>query len=480
MKNSKLIDFVSIQLSKTITTPLYVQLYKQLVEMIKQHTLSPGYKLPPVRKLALQLNINPSTVVSAYKELEQNNFVFCRRGSGSYVAEQIPQTIDELENIPSMPLDLTDDINEFSEDKNFINMSSISLNPHLISIETFKKAVNDILDRDKSYAFTYQESQGYYPLRESIAAELAKKQINTTPENIQIISGAQQGIDIVARALLKHGDIVFAENPTYPGAIAAFRSCGAKIVDIKLCKEGIDLVDLENKLQQFKPRLIYVMPNIQNPTGISYSKNVCHRLLGLAHHYNTYILEDDYISGLCYKHTLPIPLKAYDKDDRVIYIRSLSKIFMPGLRLAYLIMPAVLAKSFLQVKHISDIATSGLTQRVFDYYLRQKIWQNHLDTIRQTCKAQFEFALKVAAKYLPDDINYIKPQGGLSLWLNLPARLPANELIARAKQRGVILCDGSPFFVRNAPNRQIRLSFATLSLAQIQAGMQIIHDLAKK
>lgn len=479
MENEKFINFVSIQLSKKREIPLYVQLYEQIVSMIKQHQLAPKYKLPPVRKLAEILNINPSTVVSAYRELEKNNFVISRRGSGSYIAEQIPSTIDEIENAPAMPLDLTDDINEFSDEKDIINMSSISLNPHLISIETFKQAVNDILDRDKSYAFTYQESQGYYPLRESIADELAKKQIHTTPANVQIISGAQQGIDIVARTLLKHGDIVFAENPTYPGAIAAFRSCGAKIVDIKLCKEGIDLADLENKLQRFKPRLIYVMPNIQNPTGISYSKMVCHRLLGLAHHYDTYILEDDYISGLSYKKTLPIPLKAYDKDERVIYIRSLSKIFMPGLRLAYLIMPPVLAHSFLQVKHISDIATSGLTQRVFDYYLRQKIWQSHLDTIRQTCQAQFEFALKVADKYLPQDINYINPQGGLSLWLDLPERLPAKELIAKAKQRGVILCDGAPFFIRNAPNRQIRLSFATLSLAQIQAGMQIIHDLTK-
>ena len=480
MDTAKFTDFVSIQLSKSTTIPLYVQLYEQIVTMIKQCKLAPGYKLPPVRKLAEQLKINPSTVVNAYRELEQNNFAVSRRGSGSYIAEQIPQTVDELENTPAIPLDLTDEINLFSDEHDLINMSSISLNPHLISIETFKRAVNDILDRDKSYAFTYQESQGYLPLRQSITQELAQKRIITTPNNIQIISGAQQGIDIVARTLLNHGDIVFAENPTYPGAIAAFRSRGAKIIDIKLCKEGIDPADLEHKLQQFKPRLIYVMPNIQNPTGISYSKAVCHRLLGLAHHYDTYILEDDYISGLCYKNTLPIPLKAYDNDDRVIYIRSLSKIFMPGLRLAYLIMPHKLAQSFLKVKHISDIATSGLTQRVFDYYLRQKIWQNHLDTIRSTCKAQFDFALKVADKYLPKDIHYLKPEGGLSLWLNLPDRLPAKDLIAKAKERGVILCDGAPFFIRNAPNHQIRLSFATLSLAQIQAGMQIIHDLTQK
>lgn len=472
-----LVDFITIKLDKERHIPLYVQLYEQINLMIKQHLLAPGYKLPPVRKLASYLKVNPSTVVNAYRELEQNGFIFSKRGSGSYVAEQINNIVDEEEKIRYMPIDLTDDINALQKDSQMINMSSISLNPEMISIETFKQVVNKVLERDKGFAFTYQDSQGYLPLRQSLTKELAKKHIQTTPEHIQIISGAQQGIDIVARAILKHGDTVFVENPTYPGAIAAFRSCGAKIIDIKLTKEGIDIVDLENKLRQFRPKLIYVMPNIQNPTGITYTKSICRRLMGLARYYNAYVLEDDYISGLSYQEKNPVPLKAYDTDDRVIYIRSLSKIFMPGLRLAYLIMPQKLAQDLLNVKHISDIATSGLTQRVFDYYLREGLWQEHLNVIRKNCKKQFEFALTMAEKYLPKDITYIKPIGGLSLWLNLPDRLQATDIIIKAKSEGVIMGDGTPFFVRNALDKQIRLSFATLSLAEINKGMQIIHKI---
>lgn len=477
--NDKLTDFVSIQLLKNNKEPLYVQLYEQINLMIKKHLLSPGYKLPPVRTLALYLQINPSTVANAYKELEKNGFIFSKRGSGSYVAEQRVNTVDELEENNYMPVDFTDDLTALRGSENIINMSSISLNPDMISIETFKQVVNKILERDKGRAFTYQDSQGYLPLRESIAKELNKKRIDTTAEYIQIISGAQQGIDIVARALLNHGDIVFVENPTYPGAIAAFRSCGAKIIDINLTKDGIDLADLEVKLRKFRPKLIYVMPNIQNPTGISYTKANCRRLMGLARFYNAYVLEDDYISGLSYQEKRPIPLKAYDTDDRVIYIRSLSKIFIPGLRLAYLIMPKNLAQSLLNVKHISDIATSGLTQRVFDYYLREGLWHEHVNSIRSVYKTQFEFALTKAQKYLADDIKYIKPVGGLSLWLNLPDRLNASEVIQQAKQEGVVICDGNPFFVRNAPNKQLRLSFAMLSLAEINVGLQIIHNITK-
>lgn len=193
----KLIEFVSIQLDKDLKEPLYVQLYEQIKLMIKQHLLSPGYKLPAVRNLAQNLQVNPSTVVNAYKELEKNGFIFSKRGSGSYVAEQVINTIDELEENNHIPIDLTDDLKILQGQKNVINMSTISLNPDMISIETFKQVVNKILERDKGYAFTYQDSQGYLPLCQSITQELAKKRINTTPEYIQIISGAQQGIDIV-------------------------------------------------------------------------------------------------------------------------------------------------------------------------------------------------------------------------------------------------------------------------------------------
>lgn len=474
----KMTDFIPIQLNKNDKLPLYVQLYNEIADKIKHKVLASGYKLPPVRSLARSLIINPGTVASAYRELEKNGYIFTRRGSGCYVAERTV-LIDETEDMQDIAIELTEEITMAGNEDDVINMSSVSLNPDIISMEVFQKAVDEILKRDKGYAFTYQDSRGYMPLRQSIVAYLAQKKIMTTNQNVQIISGAQQGIDIVARALLKHGDVVFVENPTYPGAIAAFRSCGAKIVDVKLTKEGIDLTDLENKLKLFKPRLMYVMPNIQNPTGISYSKYINKRLMGLARYHDIYILEDDYISGLYYTKNAPVPLKTYDTDDRVIYIRTLSKVFLPGLRLAYLIVPSALSQKLLNVKYIADIATSGLTQRIFDYYLREGLWQKHLNSIRNIYKIQFDFVLKMLKKYLPKDISYIKPTGGLSIWLNLPDRLSAENIIIKAKNKGVVISSGAPFFIHQAPHRQIRISFAVLSLAQIKTGIKILAELMK-
>jgi len=467
------IDFVSIQLVKNSKEALYVQLYNQLCEYIKLGRLAPGYLLPPIRKFAAFLNINAGTVVSAYRELEKNGYIFSRSGSGSYVAES-NTSIDEEQPLEINDRNIDDPETLSPLDSAMINMSSISLNPDIVSVEKFKQVLIEVLDRDQGYAFSYQESQGFYPLRESITAHLNKSGVKTTPDTVQIISGAQQGIDIVARALLNYGDYVFTESPTYPGAIDAFRSRGAKIVDIKLESDGIDIDDLEKKLRQFRPKLIYVMPNIQNPTGISYSIAKRNRLMGLARYYNVFILEDDYISDLSYDKNVLAPLKALDRDDRVIYLKSFSKIFMPGLRLAFLTMPKIFSAKLLSVKHLSDISTSGLTQRAFDLYLRQGIWEKHLTEIKQTYQTQFEFTLQAIAKYLPKDVLFIKPNGGLSIWLTLPPNVSAKNITDLAFQKGVRLTEGSPFFPRQTSDQHIRISFATIRLQEITAGMQII------
>ena len=467
-------NFVSIQLSKDKKNALYVQLYDALLHLIQDGHLSPGYALPPVRKFAGFLGINAGTVVSAYRELEKNGWIYSRTGSGSYVAEP-PETIDKEREDTIPALEIHDP--EFltgTQSSDAINMSSISLNPDIVSVEQFKQLILRVLDRDQGHAFGYQESQGFLPLRESIARYLAQSGIHTSAENLQIISGAQQGIDIVARAILQHGDYVFTEAPTYPGAIAAFRARGAKLIDIPLEADGPDLALLENRLRKFQPRLIYCMPNLQNPTGITWSLEKRARLMGLARYYNAYVLEDDYISELSYREEPLAPLKAMDRDDRIIYLKSFSKIFMPGLRLAFLNMPERLAPRLLQVKHLADISTSGLTQRVFDLYLRQGIWQKHIQAIRRIYSTQFDFTCRLADEHLPVSVQWQNPRGGLSLWLQLPHTMDAAAVTEAARQQNLLITDGTDFYPRPTDRHHIRISFATLSLQQIEAGLRIL------
>ncbi|BBB90074.1 MAG TPA: PLP-dependent aminotransferase family protein [Methylomusa anaerophila] len=480
--NEQFFDFVSIQLVKNSKASLYVQLYDRLRELIVSGKLSHGYLLPPVRRLASGLGINPGTVVSAYKLLEQNGYICSRAGSGSYVAE-ITGSIAAADEPVAADTDLdmfeTKSAMLLANNKHCIDFASAMPTPDLLSIDDFKNVLIEVLDRDKGFAFGYQESQGFYPLREAISYYLQAQGIKAQADNVQIISGAQQGIDIIAKALLNFGDYVFTENPTYPGAIAAFRSRGAKIVEIGMENDGMNIPELENKIRSFRPKLIYAMANIQNPTGYSYSLAKRNRLIGLARRYNAIILEDDYISELDFSGVPLAPLKALDRDQRVIYLKSFSKIFMPGLRLAFLLMPPPLVSKVLAVKHHSDISTSGLTQRAFDLYLRQGIWQRHIAAIHSIYLERYHTALAAIQQFLPPAVVCHRPRGGLSCWLSLPAGLSARKIVADAESRDVLLLPGTAFFPRRPPDQFLRLSFAVAGPEKIVEGVKILGEVIK-
>ncbi|MCE5287532.1 MAG: PLP-dependent aminotransferase family protein [Pelosinus sp.] len=474
--NQDFFEFVSIQLTKGNKMALYVQLYDALRELILNGKLSYGYLLPPVRKFATFLGVNPGTVVSAYKLLEQNGYIFSRSGSGSYVAE-ITESLEE-EAAPLPEAEMPPLYEKPSAD--CIDFATVMPPPDLLPIDDFKHILIEVLDRDQGNAFTYQDSQGFYPLRQAISQYLKQHGIKAQAENVQIISGAQQGIDIVAKALLNFGDYVFTENPTYPGAIAAFRSRGAKIVDIDMECDGLDIADLENKIRSFRPKLIYVMANLQNPTGYSYSVAKRNRLLGLARRYGALVLEDDYISELDFSATALAPLKALDREQRVIYLKSFSKIFMPGLRLAFLLMPPHLVARTLAVKHNSDISTSGLTQRAFDLYLRKGIWQNHIAALRRIYLERYQTTLATLEQFMPVEVVINRPLGGMTCWLELPDGISGRKIAAKALQQGVLITPGDAFFPRHAPDRFLRLSFAVVCAEQIIQGVQKVAGIIQE
>ncbi|MDF2501142.1 MAG: lysN 2 [Anaerosporomusa subterranea] len=481
--NEQFFDFVSIQLSKDNKDSLYVQLYGALRELILQGKLSHGYLLPPVRKFAAFLTVNPGTVVNAYKLLEQNGYIFSRAGSGSYVAEIHDQVLAEAEqtvfetDMEAFAETLADSIAPIAND--CIDLASITPDPEMVPIEDFKNVLIEVIDRDKGYAFTYQEGQGYYPLREAISLYLKPQGVNSIPENMQIISGAQQGIDIVAKALLRYGDYVFTESPTYPGAIAAFRSRGAKIIEISMEEDGINITELEQKLRSFRPKLLYVMPNIQNPTGWSYSLNKRSRLMSLARYYDAIVLEDDYISELNFSNSSLAPLKAIDRDGRGIYLKSFSKLFMPGLRLAFLVTPPHLANTIMSVKHHSDISTAGLTQRAFDLYLRKGIWDKHIASVRNLYAERYQATLDAISRYLPG-VTCHSPHGGLTCWLELPKGVSAEKIVQQARDKKVLLTAGTAFFPRRPIDSYLRISFAVADCDKIKQGIQTLGEVIQE
>lgn len=464
---------MSIYLDNNLPTPLYIQLFIQLKNLIVEGVLQPNEKLPPIRKLAQQLGVNTITVVNAYKKLESEGLAYSIVGSGTYVAsfnrhEQPLPHLEESEHLRMM------EKGQVQVGEDTINLASTTPTPDLFPVDSFKILINKVLDRDKGEAFGYHQIQGYQPLRESICNYLKTFSINVLTDDVHVISGAQQGIDIISKALIEYGDCVFVESPTYRGALEAFKSRGAKIIEIPVQEDGIDLDTLKNALSAYHPKFIYVMPYFQNPTGYSYSHAKKIEILKIAREHKTFIVEDDSLSELSFTDEQPLPLKALDKHQTVIYIKSFSKIFMPGLRLGFMVVPETLRGRVISAKHTSDISTSGLIQRTFDLYLRENIWLDHIKYMKEKYKRRYETFLQAVEKSFPKNVKYKAPDGGLHIWFELPPGYSDQELYARCLKKGVLITPGSLFYHQNHDIRHFRLSFAAVNSEKIQAGVKTV------
>ena len=341
----------------------YLQIYNYIKKLIIDNKIKEHEKLPPIRKLANYMNVNNATIVKVYELLENEGYVYKIVGSGTFVSNM---KLKKEKNI---------------KHEGLIHFDSGNPSADMFPIDDYKKAINMALENDGSTIFDYDEGKGSKDLREKIVQYLKERKINTNSENIQIISGAQQGIDIVCKGLINYSDVVFVEEPTYNGALEVFKSRGAKVISIPMLDDGIDIGILKLKLEKIKPKLIYVMPNFQNPTGISYSTYKKKKLIELSEEYDFYILEDDFISDFPFDSEDNLPLKSYDNNDRVIYIKSFSKILMPGLRIGMVEIPMELQSQILWAKYSSDISTPGLIQKSMFYYMNCFNWKQYLNNI---------------------------------------------------------------------------------------------------
>lgn len=477
----------TISVDRASSTPLYLQLYEKLKNMVETGMIPADTRLPSVRSLAEKLGVNQITIVSAFRRLENEGFIYTKPGSGTYAADLLTSIVTRTERLPPSLQDEVyqqDDLDFLSSSQvniseNTVNFASATPASELFPVDDFKAALNETLERDKGNAFSYQESQGFPPLRESISGILKSPGFVCRPEDIHVISGAQQGIDIISKALLHPGDCIIAESPTYTGAVAVFKSRDAHIVDIPMEPGGSDMNLLEYNIRKHKPVFFYTIPSFQNPTGNSYTNEKRLELLGLADKYGFYIIEDDYVSDLDFDGMNYSSLKALDRYDRVILVKSFSKVLMPGLRLGFMIVPPGISAKLLTAKHATDISTSGLIQRAFDLYIRRGFWDRHFGFMFRTYSERYEKITTALDKFSPQVCTYTKPGGGLNLWYRLPYGFPVNSLISRAAADDIVFAPGRIFYSGNSTQavNYIRLSFAAVEADKIEGGIEKLCSL---
>ncbi|WP_455539422.1 MocR-like pyridoxine biosynthesis transcription factor PdxR [Terrisporobacter sp.] len=437
----------------------YIQIYNNIKKLIVQGDIKEHEKLPPIRKLANFINVNNATIVKVYELLEKEGHVYKVMGSGTFVSSiNIKKEVKLVD----------------SED--LIHLESGNPSKDMFPLENFKSSINMALEKDGASIFEYDDGKGSKELREELCTYLESKRINTSKENIQIISGAQQGIDIVCKGLINYSDVIFVEEPTYNGALEVFKSRGAKIISIPMLNDGIDIGILKLKLEKIKPKLIYVMPNFQNPTGISYSKYKKKKLIELSEKYNFYILEDDFISDFTFDSEDNLPLRSYDMKNRVIYIKSFSKILMPGLRIGIVDIPKELQEKILWAKYSSDISTPRLIQKSMYYYMKYYNWEEYLDDIDKLYTKKYRKTKTLLEENLSDKLKISKAQGGLNFFLELPRGYSSQDFYNFILQRGVCITPGTYFFDNIMDDRFFRINIANEKIEDIEKGITIIKN----
>jgi GntR family transcriptional regulator / MocR family aminotransferase len=346
--------------------------------------------------------------------------------------------------------------------------------PSHFPVRELYQAMRTVIGRDGTAALEYGDfSGGYPPLRRTISHVLASQGIQCQPENILITSGSQQALALVCHCLLKPGDTILVENPTYNLALELFHALKLKLVTIPVTEHGMQVELLEPLLQQHHPKLIYTIPNFQNPTGTCLGGGQRRRLVALAERYNVPILEDDFAGDLRYDGRAQPAIKALDPGGRVIYTATFSKMLMPGLRVGFLAAEGPIFDVLVDFKRVHDLTTSTLMQRVLDEYVTVGRYQAHLRRSCRVYRKRRDAMFAAVQRYLPAEVQFHPPPGGLFAWLRLPPAISALKLLPVAHEEGVTFAPGSWFFaVPDEGNRYLRLNFARQPPREIDRGIQ--------
>lgn len=346
-------------------------------------------------------------------------------------------------------------------------------------VEELQKITNNILMNNPIGALQYGITEGYPPLRESAKNFFSRNEtLMSDVDDIIITSGSQQIMDFAAKALVNEGEVVVSEDPSFLGALNSFKSNGARVLGCEYDKDGMNLEQLEHLLQTEPVKLIYVIPNFQNPMGTTMSLEKRKGLLALAKKYKVVVLEDNPYGDLRFTGE-PVPsIKSMDDEGIVLYAASLSKIIAPGLRVAACIGHKDLLAKMTIAKQCNDVNSNCLGQMMIDEYLRTVDMDEHLKRISAIYKEQAELMLAKIKECFHPSIQYTVPEGGMFIWCTMPEGVDTMAFINEAVKRNVMVVPGSAFYCDTSkPSQCFRMNYSAPSKENIIKGMEILGKL---
>ena len=349
--------------------------------------------------------------------------------------------------------------------------------PELFPIEEMKEASEAVLTHNGPASLQYSATEGFIPLRNAVIKRMEAIGIRSNLQQVMITSGSQQAIDLTGRLFLDEGDTIICESPTYLAAINAFNVYNAHIVDVEMDEDGMLMEALEKRLQENpQTKFIYTIPDFQNPTGRTLKLKRRQRMVELANQYDVLILEDNPYGAIRFTGTPIPPVKHFDTEGRVIYLSTFSKIFAPGLRLGWICAGEKFIEKYIAFKESADMHSDSFSQRITAKYMEMYDLEEHIEKIKAIYNERCTTMLNSIDQYFPRNITYVKPNGGLFIWVELSDSVDASKIALKCLENNVAIVPGAAFYAKGAHKNTMRLNFSNSTPEQIIEGIKRIGE----
>jgi len=464
-------------------TPLYRTIADTVIRDIRRGRYLEGDRLPASRELAKRLEVNRATVHQALQLLKGEGWIETNKGGGTRVARRsaagpvvgpapawdriASSLLARIVAEPPPPSDAHPD--------GMLDLSRLSPDEREFPAADFAELLSEVARNET--LLSYGSPFGYRPLREALAQRLARRGIPADPDALLIVNGAQQGLDLVTRALVDAGDGVAVESPSYAGALSLFRAHRARLLPVPLHGEGPEMESLQRALAE-RPKFFYSMPDFHNPTGLLTSPARRNAVVSAAAAAGVLIVEDAFDADLSVEGELPPPLAAL-APSHVVHLGTMSKALFPGVRVGWISGPREFVHRLAALKRIGELTSPPVLQAAVHLFLVRGGYENHLIRIRSRLKSRLAMAHRTVVRCFPGGTSCQRPSGGYVLWIGLPDGVSGRALAAASREKGVLISPGADFMPDLSDVNAARVSVSRGTGPEIERGLELVGSLAR-
>jgi 2-aminoadipate transaminase len=466
--------------------PVYRQIADQIRSQIAVGTLAPGERLPPIRVLAGDIEVNRDTVALAYDELSAEGLVTSTVGRGTFVCagaappvELPPKFEPVLSTAVERLLGFERTRPRYASGDDGVSMHALIPDPELYPVADFRRALTRVLSDDGGKLLQYGGPQGHAGLREALAGRLRQATVDVSADELVLCQGASQGITLALRLFTEPGDAVAVEEPTYSNVLAALLALGLRAVPVPMRPDGVDLAALEPVLARPDVKLFYTIPTFHNPLGTTTSLEHRRELLRIARASAVPVVEDTCEVDLRFRGR-PVPsLAALDDSGAVIHLFSFSKSLFPGARLGLMATRGRALEGLLALRHASDLSGALPLQAALDDLVRSGAYDRHLSRLRRTLRARCDALTDALEEQLSGIADFVPPDGGYQVWVELPGIADTRELLPDALRAGVSFAPGYQFLADGRASSGMRLSFTQANEDALRTGVARLAEVVR-